>query len=193
MFNNLKEMTMIAGDLSYNLERFFNNAIKRKNEFSHIGDIETLKVLNKKYDQNTEFLISVNDEFVGYFFTEKISQSHFRLVAAFVKQEYRKQKVFQKFIWFLFRFFKCSEIELSDVHSKNTIDSMQSLSNRLELVWQKDGNEEKYEVDTISKYYGYKPTGWVLVIKNNGVFENWPLFFNSEIPDIRQYYDWLFE
>lgn len=185
MFNLIREMTMRAGDLSYNLERYLIAARKNSLKFKHIGDIEQLKVLRNE----NEYVLSQDDYFIAYFYVDENDI----LVAAFVEEQYRNKNILLKFIWFILKYLKLSELKLSDVHSRDTIRAMQKLSDRLSLFWRKDGVDREYSKETIDDFYGTKPTGWILVIKNDGVFEEWPLFFNPNVPDIRQYYDWLFE
>ena len=186
----LKEMTMKAGDLSYNLSRYFNKASKEILEFSHIGDIEDkFKVMKRE----SEFLVLSQNIPCAYFVVQQ-KDLKIEISVAFVEDSFRKQSIFAKFIWFLKRFFHSNEIMLSDVHSKDTIESLKRLNNRFLIHWEKDGVKVKYDPDEIEKYYGIsKPTGWKIVLENDGNFLDWPRFFNENIPDIKQHYDWLIE
>jgi hypothetical protein len=188
----LTELTMRAGDLSYNLSRYFTMAIKKISEFSHVGDIEDdFKVLNL----DSEFLIIENtdEKPIAYFYVKDVNQD-IEILIAYVESTFRNKNVFTKFIWFLKRFYNTHSIYLSDVHSKDTIEVVKKLSLRFNVFWEKDGHKEKYDPENLDSYYSYDhPTGWKIVLENSGDFSNWPKFFNESIPDVKQFYDWLLE
>jgi hypothetical protein len=186
----LDEMTMKVGNLSYNLSRYFAKASKEIEQFKHVGDIEDqFKVLNR----DSEFLLTSNDVPCAYFFV-KHDDALTEISVAYVEESFRKQGVFAKFIWFLKRFFSADKITLSDVHSSDTVEALKKLKNRFSIFWEKDNKREKYDPNNTEKYYSdSKPTGWKVVLENDGDFSNWPRFFDLNRPDIRQHYDWLIE
>lgn len=185
----LQEMTMVAGDLSYNLSRYFNSAARSKSSFLHVGDIESIRVLNK----GNEFLLDLDQVNCAYFYV-KAENSIVEISVAYVDPEFRRQNIFAKFIWFLKRFYHTTEIVIGDVHSKDTIEALKKLSSRFNISWTKDGQKVKYNPEKVDDFYGVnKPTGWKIVLENDGDFSKWPKFFDEQKPDIKQHYDWLLE
>ena len=186
---NLREMTAKAGSMENGLLPYAQKAQARKDQFSHVGDIENIVVLKS----GLEFLLYSDSDFVGYFYIDK-NKDRFVLRLAFVDKGFRRQNVLEKFIWFLVKHEAVEELEISDVHSQDTIDAFKKLSYRMDLFWEKDGKQEKYDLLNLSKHYGAKQTGWVLIVKNDGAkkaFEDWPRYNN--VPDPRCLYDWLLE
>ena len=183
----ISEMTQRAGDIESGMLRYVENAKSRFDSFKRIGDIEEHCQVFKL---DNEYLLYDSDRFIGYFFIDKNGE-RFRLRLAFVDRDYRGKNYFEYFIWFLVRHESMEEIEISDVHSIATEEALKKLSYRMDLHWEKDGKKEKYEPGSVNKYYGARPTGWVVVICNEGAtkaFEDWPRYFDLKIGHIGIFY-----
>ena len=185
----LIEMTALAGNQEHFLKQYVNNALSKREHFTHIGDIEhNCQVWNFK----EQYLLFNKNTFIAYFYIENKDNRHI-LKLAFVEQQFRRNNFFSKFIWFVIKHTNIQSLEISDVHSKDTYEALKKLSNRLDLFWKKGNEREKYDPNNLEKFYGVKPTGWVVIIENEYDFSEWPKFFDLEKPDFRQHYDWLLE
>lgn len=185
----LAEMTAHAGSQEHFLKQYVEHALSQLDKFEYVGDIEgNCQVLRLQM----QYLLVNKEEFIGYFYVDDSGQRA-ALKMAYVNPKFRRQSFFSKFIWFIVRHEGVKHLEISNVHSKDTFETLKKLSNRMDLFWEKDGKREKYDPNNLEKYYGSKPTGWVVVVENEDDFSGWPRFFDINKPDMKQHYDWLLE
>jgi len=175
---------MKTGSTDYILVQYFEQYAKDINSYQHIGDIEELKVFYK----DTIYLIQKENKCVAFFHVlEENNNALFEV--AYVIPEMRRQKITSLFVWFLKRNQGYSKIIFGDKHSINAVDTVKEIGHRFNLYWIKDNDIQPFDPDTISQYYSLEhPTGWKLMLENNGNFTNWPKYFNNKIPDTRCFY-----
>lgn len=184
---NLLEMTMKAGSLSAQLGRYMLGYVHDRKSYQHVGDIEHLQVLLKEIKGQKNYLLMDSDTGVGFFELEKNE-----ILALYIEDKYRRQGIAAKMIWFLKKHEGYSKLTLSDVHSPDTVEMVKKLSKKFDVSWTKGNEKVKYDPEEIDKFYSHqKPTGWKIMLENDGDFSDWPRFFNG--PDPRCHYDWLIE
>ena len=185
--NELLEMTMKAGDLSH-LKNYFTEFVDDQSSYKHIGDIEHFKVLKK----DNIYLLMSGSTGVAFFEVRKVYKS-LLLDIIYIDEPFRGKDVLEKFIWFLKKHKGGSKITIGDVHSEK-VNAIKKLSKKFEISWVKGNQKIKYDPEKINDFYGTgHTTGWQIMLENDGDFSDWPLFFNEQSPDIKQYYYWLLE
>ena len=193
---DLSEMTLKAGDLSNSLNLIFQRIKREHDNFEHIGDIGNIKVL-----QNENFYLLEVDEPIGFFEVLSINDSRLEIRNAFIDQSQRGNNLFEKFVWFLKRILHFKEIQLGDIHSQDTVALLKKLSLRFDISWEKGSEKEKYSPEKADNFYSVKkPTGWKIVLENDGDFSSWPRFNKGVINgkevdmslDVRSDYSWVF-
>jgi hypothetical protein len=190
-------MTMKAGDLSYNLKRFFTHAVEERETYKHIGDIEQIQVFKK----NDIYLLKKEDIGVAFFEVKTYNSSETKpyndatlINVAYIDDDFRGKNILEKFIWFLKRHEHASKILLGDIHSAMMVNAVKKLSKRFETSWVKKNEKIKFDPIKADDFYGVgHTTGRQIMFENQGDFESWPRFFNEDSPDIKQYYYWLLE
>jgi hypothetical protein len=100
---------------------------------------------------------------------------------AYVVEVHRKQGLFSAFLFFLKRNEGLSKIVLGELQSEATVEAVRRIYKRFDASWKKDGYREPYDPATVDKYYSStKPTGWKIVLENDGDFSSWPKFFDLQ-------------
>jgi hypothetical protein len=189
LLRELSEMTMKAGNLGPALKNYFNHFSANLDGFVHVGDIEKIQVLKK----DDIYFLKTADVSVGFFQVLQKPNSC-TLQNAFIDDSFRGLKLFEKFIWFLKRNEGYDKIFMGDTHSKDMQNAIKSLSHRFNISWVKDNEKQPYNPDNTDKYYhSMKPTGWVILLENDGDFTDWPKFFNEGLVCVKQYYDWILD
>jgi hypothetical protein len=194
----LREMTMKAGNLSYNLKRFFDKYVITFHEdhsYEHVGDIEKFQVYKFPEDEWFIYLLMEKETGVAFFEVKTDTDYDAKLInVAYIDNKFRGQNVLEKFIWFLKRHEKSPKIMIGDVHSEMMVPAIKKLSKKFKTHWVKDDKKIEYDPEKIDDFYGIgHSTGWLVMFENEGNFESWPRFFNEKSPDFRQLYDWLLE
>ena len=180
-------MTMKAGNLEAKLIQSFDYLKStKKDSMKHVGDIENVDVL---FEDNIYFLKTKTDD-IGFFQVLKHDNEAI-IQNMYIDTPFRRQGLMSKFFFFLKRNEGYDKIRLGDVHSKDTIIAIQKIAHRFTTYWEKNGQTEPYSSETINDFYSpTKPTGWTIVLENDGDFSSWPKFNNSL--DVRCDYSWLF-
>lgn len=191
--SDLHEMTMQAGSLEAPLRKAFEHiSFNEKQKYSHVGDIEEIKVLRG----NDIYFLTSEQHDIGFF--QVINHGDTGLIQnMFVDTPFPKKGIMSKFFWFLKRNEGFDRIKLGDVHSLDTTQAIQKIAHRFNKVYWERGNKltgvetRPFSPNTIDQFYGTTaPTGWSIVLENDGDFSNWPKFFN--IVDVHTHYDWIF-
>jgi len=183
----LPEMTMKTGSME-SLSIFFENALKERDSYTHIGDIESIRVLKKN---DIYLLIDNNDIGIG-FFQVYDNNKVATINVLFVDKPFRKTGIFTKFLWFLKRNEQYNQIKIGDTHSQDTVEVIKHLSKRFNIFWIKDNEKIPYDIATIDRFYStMNPTGWEIVLENDYDFSSWPKFY--EVPNVKCLYEWLFD
>lgn len=193
----LFELSMRAGDLSKHLSAYFNQEIKNIESYEHIGDIENIQVFRKDYGTSgILYILKKGEECISFSQVFKLSEKRALVKNTFTVEKYRRQHAHVNFLFFLKRNEGYSEIELGDIHSKDTLQVIPTLSKRFQVSWENKKSQEKIKYDSAEedKYYSSsKPTGWVILLENDGDFSEWPKFFDESKLNTKQYYYWLFQ
>lgn len=188
---------MRAGNLSGHLSNYFNQEIKNIEHYVHVGDIEKIQVFKRDYGTSgILYILKKDEEYISFSQVFEISKNRVLLKNTFTVEKYRRQHVFVNFLFFLKRNEGYSEIEFDDIHSVDTQLLIPTLTKRFNISWEnkKSGEKVKYSNTDGDKYYSRsRPTGWVLLLENDGDFSDWPKFFEEHRPDNQGYYYWLFQ
>jgi hypothetical protein len=151
--NRLSEMTQVAGVLDDRLKLNFNQYLaevkKNPKSFKHDGDLDfgdhDQVYLRKKLNVNQSiYLIKRGEKFEAYFAVQ--FDGHRPLLCeAYVTAEMRGSKIFTRFVWYLKNSLKVSAVELSKVHSQDTINMLKALfkSKRFKMHWENSDTGEK--------------------------------------------------
>ena len=183
-FRAFSEMTMNFGQAYYDMPDFTNA--------THIGDIEHNKILYKKINNKDYYIITINDKPTCFAQVEPIeingiNYSYLRNI--FTKEQYRKQKLAKKLLFFL-RNIEKKSIILGDKQSKlgQEFNKSVAISGRFPLFWLNIKTEEKHPYEpekdnfTLKPYRSLQePTDWVMMIE--GTQKNWMSRFLSESPE----------
>ena len=163
--------TMRGGNLDKESEAYANTNSSIWKSSEHIADIEDFQVRQ----HNNIYSVWDGDILVG---TTSLSSDVIPIVdSVWVNPEYRSKDIFSKLIWFYKTRLGHSKILLGDFHSKTMQAVVTHGLSRFHKSWYKDGVTEPFDVATIDNFYsGFKKTGWRLMLENDGVFENWPMF-----------------
>jgi predicted acetyltransferase len=189
--NNIIEMTQTFGKTGEHIINAMNSIYDNRKSYDHIGDINQAQVLYK----NNIYLIILNNEPIGFF--QVFNKNDTALVSnMFIIQKHRKKGWMSMFLFFLKQNESYSKIQLGDRHSEDTIKAIKRISKRFNIYWEKNGKREPYDIKTIDKYYSLiKPTGWNIILENDGDFKDYPKFWNhnSILQDLRIQYDILLD
>jgi len=172
----INEMTMKAGSYEH-LESHLSAFEKVKEEGVHCGDIEHYNVYRRERSSILiDYAIFLQDKIIAFFVIDSGELS-----TAFVSKSERKKGLFSAFLFFLKRNEGMNEIILVDLHNEDTINAIKRIYKRFKTSWVK--GDEKVDFDpTIEKpyYLLMKPTGWKIMLENDGDFSNYLKFFNEE-------------
>ena len=171
------EMTMKAGSLEHRLgsDLPFYQLLLADGE--HCGDIEEFEIYKKERKGLWDYAAFLNKEVVAYFTLDKNE-----IVAAFVKKEFRKKGLFSAFLFFLKRNENISQILLGEIQSKDTIEAVKRIHTRFKTSWVNGSKKEKFDPNIEEPYYSnMSPTGWKIMLENDGDFSHWPKFFNRDL------------
>ena len=139
---------------------------------SHVGDIEQYKVYRDK-DDLKNFAVFDGNYLIEFFQIDEKSI----LQAIYVYPRYRKQGLMSVTLFFLKNAMGFSKIILGDYHSNDTYEAVKRIYKRFQTHWEKDGQRVKYDPETVDQFYSLeKPTGWRLVLENDGIFEDMQYF-----------------
>lgn len=198
--SDLKEMTVKTSDTSYWSSKFFNSEFKNIDEYEYTADIEHIKVFKKDHGKNgIIYLLTLDDEPVGFYQVLVLDQNKCELSVAYLDEKFRKQKITQKFLFFLKSREHYSFIRLGDYHSPGTVELVKSLPKMFDVYWVKDNERIEYDEKEIDNFYSKKiPTGWHIVLENFGTYTNgnekgWPRFFEECDPGLKKFYDYFLE
>lgn len=199
--SDLKEMTMKTSDTSYWAVKFFNREFKNISEYKHTADIEHIKVFKKDHGKvnGIIYLLTMNEEPVGFYQILELEPNKCELSVAYLDEKFRRQKITQKFLFFLKTREHYSTIRLGEYHSPGTIELVKTLPKSFDVYWVKDDEKIKYDEKEIDKFYSKRiPTGWYIVLENFGVYTNgnekgWPRFFEDGDPGMKKFYDYFLE
>jgi hypothetical protein len=190
----LLELSMKAGSLEKPLSDAFEELIKLKPEMVHVGDIQHtvgdspfIKVLY--HNQSSCYFLCTDATDVGFVQTITTNKN-VTIQNVYIAKPFRRQGINPKFLFFLKKNEGYDKIIIGDVHSEDTYDALKAVGHRFDIKWEKDGEQKEFNVDTIDDFYDIKhPTGWKIVLENDGDFSDWSKFYNPI--DVRAQYDWL--
>lgn len=184
---DLHEMTMAVGNLDLLATAFVNQHKGEWQTGEHVGDIEQYEV--RKFGDF--FSVWLNDEIVSSLKTLP-SGDVIEVRNLWTSREYRGLKLMSKLLWFLKSRMNYSRLLIGDVHSLDTQTIIKGGLSRFEKSWFKDGKKEPFALDTLDKFYHPgKPTGWRILLENDGDFSSWPKFAGDDF--VRDNYDWQIE
>lgn len=183
------EMTMKAGTFG-RLEKDLPEYQHLLEVGEHCGDIEEFEIYKKDRKGLIDYAAFLDKKVVAFFTLDKNE-----IVAAFVIKELRKKGLFSAFLFFLKRNEGISQIILGEIHSKDTIEAVKRIYKRFNTSWVKDGKKEKFEPGVEEPYYSIeKPTGWKIMLENDGDFSKWQKFYHRKLlPDTRLLEMYYFE
>jgi hypothetical protein len=166
----ISELSMRTGKLnSNNSQRFVNdNSDMWYRDGEIIGQIDNydLRKLNDMYslwDKNQ------------YVASAQLSDSEVNLLH--VDPKYRKQKILSRLLWNFKSRQSKNKLIINQYHSDDLYDVIKNGGlSRFEKYWQhKTGKIAPFDANTIDDYYSHiAPTGWKLVLENNGDFSDMP-------------------
>jgi hypothetical protein len=172
----ISEMTMKVPSYEA-LENYmpqFNHLI---NDGFHCGDIEHFNIYRKQRDSFTDYAAFLEGKIVAFFVLDGNE-----ITNAFVSKDYRKKGLFSAFLFFLKRNEGLSKIILGDNHSYETIEAVKRIHKRFETSWFKGDEKVPYNPQQDSPYYSMsKPTGWKIMLENDGDFSKWQKYFHHEL------------
>ena len=151
-------------------QQYVNNNIKTWYEQGKvIGNIDdyTLRKFNNMYT------VWDDDQYVAS--AELSDNSEVNLMH--VDPKYRGQKILSKLLWNFKSRQGRSKLTLDQYHSDDLYNVIkQGGLSRFNKSWQNShGDIEPFDVNTVDKYYSHtKPTGWKLVLENDGDFSDMP-------------------
>lgn len=193
--SDLKEMTVKTTDPSSWSKKFFDNEIKKIDQYQHTADIEHIKVFKKDYKKNGGiiYLLILNEEPVGFYQILELESNKCELSVAYLDEKFRRQKITQKFLFFLKTREHYSTIRLGEYHSPGTVELVKTLPRMFDVYCVKDGEKIEYNKNEIDKYYSKTyDTGWQIVLENDcKTMIDWPRFFEERDPGIKKFYSFL--
>lgn len=210
----LKEMTMKAGDLNKPLRSTFDYFSKDVDdtELLHIGDIDDVKIMRFEKSRSTraahpavpplvDFFIKDNDKIgmmMGHktrmHIKSKLWDEGTRFILEFdewfILPQFQRTGLGEKYLYFLKNVMK-TPVLIGNIHSLATQEFLKkhAVQKRFKMNWYnvKTGETEDFSQD---KYSTDKPNEWQVLIESDSfqVFDQ----FKSEVPSIRNTYEWLF-
>ena len=181
------EMTMKAGNLDALATKFVDLNKDQWKTGEYVGDIENFKV--KKFSNC--YSLWLDDEIISSLDVKPEGEITF-VGRLWTNEKFRGQKVLSKFLWFLKTQEKYSKMVLCNIHSTDTQAVVTHGLSRFDKSWYKDGKIEPFSIETLDKYYSHKhPTGWQLMLENDGAFTDWPRFKNGGW--VKEDYSWQIE
>lgn len=149
-----------------------------KSDGFHCGDIEHFKIFKKQRGLSyTDYAAFLDGVIVAFFVLEGNE-----ITNAFVSKEYRKKGLFSAFLFFLKRNEGLSQIILGDNHSYETVEAVKRIYKRFNTSWFKGIEKIPYDPNQEDPYYSMgKPTGWKIMLENDGDFSKWQKYFHHEI------------
>lgn len=211
----LKEMTMKAGDLSKPLQTTFDYFSKdvMNDELVHIGDIDDIQIMRFEKSKTKratipaippiiDFLIKDGEKIgmmVGHrermHTKSKLWDEGIRFILEiqewFILPQFQRNGLGEKYLYFLKNVMK-TPVLLGHIHSIPTQEFLKkpSVQKRFKMNWYntKTGETEDFSKD---KYSITEPNEWQVLIESDThqVFNQ----FKSDIPGIKNTYQWLFD
>ena len=106
------------------------------------------------------------------------------IVAAFVQKDFRKKGLFSAFLFFLKRNENLSQIIIGEIQSQDTVEAVKRIHKRFKTSWVKGDKKEKFDPNVENPYYSFeKPTGWKIMLENDGDFSQWQKFYHKTLQD----------
>ena len=181
----LHEMTMKVGQMNQEdgfYAKYLTQASSEQSDYDYVGDIEYIKVMQ----QDDVFLLVIDGNAIAFFQVSVQGE----LLNAYVSATHRNTGVFTKFIWFLKRTLNYSRIIFGDRHSPDTQEVVKRLHKRFNVYWSNGIATREFDPNNTDEFYSDKaPTGWKIILENDGDFSEWPKSFN--LLDSRTHFDWL--
>lgn len=174
----VNEMTMLSGGINQNI---INNIFKELDDSEHIGDIDGLRIMSKKFDQTICIGLEKNNIILSFitYSNSDIDDKIMTLGVAYTKPEFRNKNHIKQILWFLKNVEGLSFID-SGVNTKDGIMFFKSLakSERFDLFWYNIQTKEKIKYDSNIDNKNNKPyrdiskkTDWRILIES----DNYPL------------------
>lgn len=168
-------MTMRNSDTSY---EEFSQALSYYQDLYnvgiHCGDIEDTQVIKAERGKLTDYAFFQQTKCVGF----AILNNNV-VVNVYVIPENRKRGLFSAFLFFLKRNEGMHQIVLGDTQSEQTVSAVKRIYKRFNTFWIKDGEKIPYDPNTIDQFYSIAgPTGWQIMLENDGDFSHWPKFWS---------------
>jgi hypothetical protein len=188
----LSELSMRTGRLNDKESKNFvnNNASVWLTDGKIIGQIDRFNL--RRYEDMYSLW---NDS--NYVASAKLSDygNYSEVNLLHVDEKYRNQKILSKLLWnFKTRQGK-NKLILNQYHSDDLYDVIKNGGlSKFEKYWiDGNGNKESFDTSSIEKYYSrLKPTGWKLVLENDGNFSDMPHFTEGK-NWITEDYSWQIE
>ena len=190
--NLLAEMTMRGGNFDIPATEYVKAFEKHLNNFTHIADIEDFKVMKWVYLNVDTFFLLLKDEKIVCF-AKVQNKDNLKMVRnIWTDKEFRGKGLLSKLLWFFKTRLNYSKMVLGDMHSHDTQQIVKGGLSKFEKFWYKDGKQEPFSLQTLDTYYNdSKPTGWLVMLENDGQFDNWPMFKGTDF--CRDNYDMYIE
>ena len=181
---------MILKDSYEKLDQYLPHYTKLIHTDTHIGDIQNFNVYKQMDNEYTDYAISDSSDTKDAIAFYRLKDNEVMIM--YVKPQYRKQKILSMFLFFLKQNENFSKIVLNDRQSEDTVEAVKKISKRFKIHWIKGDEKVPYDINTIDNFYSVeKPTGWKLVLENDGDFSNHPKFWQPL--DSRCWYEPLVE
>lgn len=181
---HLFEMTMKVPSYE-NLGQTLPHFQQLKTTGTHCGDIEKYNVFKKSRNNMTDYAVFENDTCIAFF----VIVNPNILKIGYIIPEKRNIGLSPMFLFFLKRNEGMSQIIMGDKQSEQAIKSLSKTSKLFKTSWVKGNHKVPYDPDTIDQFYNYQqPTGWVVMLENEGDFSDWPKYYVHGVPDLKMYY-----
>jgi len=140
-----------------------------KQDGLHIGDIQEYHV----YNLDTHYSVFNGNNLIAFFVLKDNV-----VEVVYVYPEYRRQGLFSMILYFIKRSIGISKIILGSHQSVDMVNSIKKIHQMFKTSWEKDGVKVPYDPNTIDQYYSKsEPTGWKIILENDGDFSNVPKYF----------------
>ena len=180
--NLITEMTMRGGNFDISATEYSKSFLKHLDKFTYIADIEDFKVLKWQYlKSDTFFLLIKDDQVISSCKVLDYLDGIKMIRNIWTDRNYRGNGILSKLLWFFKTRLNYSRMVLGDLHSEDTQKVVKNGLSKFKKSWYKNGKQEPFSADTLNNFYSdSKATGWLVMLENDGQFENWPMFKGTD-------------